>query len=861
MVDGRLNPPVVDNKTKAQCKGISTSSPIIISIPFLMNKSVGWSQFDFIALELKTVQSNTILSSKFFFCLKESLVLSDGKYWAYFDISSLEDTLKIGQHYKAQLAYGLGNPTSINTCTLGFWSNVTTFKYTAMPSLSIQKLDDSKENIHFYNYTGVYTNTGDPSEKVYSYEFKLYNSSNKLVATSGELLHNSSSDTDTTSSTDSWTTRQGLEQNKWYILVYTVKTVNGLEVTSPSYRLIDNQTIPSTLFDYCNFVATPNLDSAYIELSLQPKSNITQENRKFISGQFVLLRSSNEDNFNAWHKLTEFVLASHDTAVKKFICNDYCVSQGVVYRYALQAFNSEGLYSLREETKDVLMDFEDMFLSDGNRQLKIRFNPKVSSFKNTILESKMDTIGGKYPFFFRNGNVKYKEFPISGLISMLMDDNEEFMRGIQITSTKRTKTPAAASDAKDLPTALTGDNFRRERDFKLEVLDWLTNGQPKHFRSPGEGSYIVRLMNTSLSPTDSLSRMLHTFSCTAYEIADYTFENLRKYGMLMDEYLEIRELKILPVELHNIETGVVSNLNASTATLHAPPGLKFLYKLAGDRDPVEMSIGATGVFEFPKSVLAETPLQWISPPGNDPKGSYWLPGATLIYGQYLNYEVEDFSYIHSISITDKIAQWIGRDRNEIDFRLDEKKILKSVGMVYYLNISKRPIVISLSDVVPNGDGTYTFKEGNVIYHPGNNELIFFEGNYYDGETRRLIGPEVDFSFKLRADDIPIDMQGVSDLTSDIGDVLGCDSITSTGGRIIMSNVSDVDALYMGRGVYADIAYQEIHKTYSIEFVVGSDVKDAKDRYEDNKTPSNWEAYYEALDTYLQSQGGLIINAI
>jgi len=33
-----------------------------------------------------------------------------------------------------------------------------------------------------------------------------------------------------------------------------------------------------------------------------------------------------------------------------------------------------------------LADFEDMYLYDGKRQLKIRFNPKVDSFKNTIPE-------------------------------------------------------------------------------------------------------------------------------------------------------------------------------------------------------------------------------------------------------------------------------------------------------------------------------------------------------------------------------------------------------------------------------------------------------------------------------------------
>jgi hypothetical protein len=78
----------------------------------------------------------------------------------------------------------------------------------------------------------------------------------------------------------------------------------------------------------------------------------------------------------------------------------------------------------------VLADFEHAYLFDGKRQLKLAFNPKVSSFKNTVLESKMDTLGGKYPFFFRNAKVKYKEFPISGLISCLMDPDDKFLTGV-----------------------------------------------------------------------------------------------------------------------------------------------------------------------------------------------------------------------------------------------------------------------------------------------------------------------------------------------------------------------------------------------------------------------------------------------
>jgi len=39
-----------------------------------------------------------------------------------------------------------------------------------------------------------------------------------------------------------------------------------------------------------------------------------------------------------------------------------------------------------ETEYSILADFEDMFIYDGKRQLKVKFNPKVSSFKNTIPE-------------------------------------------------------------------------------------------------------------------------------------------------------------------------------------------------------------------------------------------------------------------------------------------------------------------------------------------------------------------------------------------------------------------------------------------------------------------------------------------
>mgnify|MGYP003304182359 CR=1 FL=1 len=56
--------------------------------------------------------------------------------------------------------------------------------------------------------------------------------------------------------------------------------------------------------------------------------------------------------------------------------------------------------------------------------------------------------------------------------------------------------------AKNKTTNLIGKNISNERIFKLKVLEWLTDGNPKIFRSPTEGNFIVRLINCSLTPTD-----------------------------------------------------------------------------------------------------------------------------------------------------------------------------------------------------------------------------------------------------------------------------------------------------------------------------------------------------------------------
>ena len=61
------------------------------------------------------------------------------------------------------------------------------------------------------------------------------------------------------------------------------------------------------------------------------------------------------------------------------------------------------------------------------RQLKLKYDFQISSYKTNISESKTDTIGSQYPYIRRNGNMYYRSFPITGTITAFMDDAQIFV--------------------------------------------------------------------------------------------------------------------------------------------------------------------------------------------------------------------------------------------------------------------------------------------------------------------------------------------------------------------------------------------------------------------------------------------------
>jgi len=112
----------------------------------------------------------------------------------------------------------------------------------------------------------------------------------------------------------------------------------------------------------------------------------------FIAGDYqfeplsiLLERASDIEDFSSWQRI-DIINLKNAYELSNFVYKDYSIEQGMFYQYRLAICDKKGYVSSYSYSNLIYSDFEDMFLYDGEKQIKIRFNPKVSSFKQTILE-------------------------------------------------------------------------------------------------------------------------------------------------------------------------------------------------------------------------------------------------------------------------------------------------------------------------------------------------------------------------------------------------------------------------------------------------------------------------------------------
>ena len=756
----KLYPPYIEGTLPAFCLSYDSSNTAIkgatIEVPFTPNSSVGDNEVAGLMLRMRTASTGSYL-----FAPIPSASFSASKGIATFILTADQaKMLNEGQYYKIQIAY-------ISTDTLvGYFSTVGIIKCTSKPKIYINNLSQESANFFTNYYVGTYDQSEckDQSEKVYSYEFIVYNDDDEIVYTTGEKLHQSSYDVDYTYSVDKAIIKDFNTTGITYSIQYKVTTLNNLQLSTPKYKLTNEDLVsPNQPIDILpesnqdngyitihfkgdldlnkswhyilkkdildsekvdgyyikdangrtalsiikdslmsvnnkiNFLKKYSLFKIYsqsykdpgflyawadnepmnktlynnryydttllndilnnIELSEEQKqqkidkliyyslissgrnlvNNLSYKYVKdnyidlkeydvvqsvpyeaFYYGSYILSRSSDKDNYSSWETIAQFRL--DEQAPSQFSIRDMTVEHGRKYIYGLQQTNIWGLISSRIKSKPYEVSFEDMFLFDGDKLLKIKFNPKMESFKTTILEQKTNTLGGKFPYITRNGATYYKEFPLGGLIACEMDEDQMFHKRIQgvahrhSTSVVQEKYDENGNliQVSDLPENATRDwhmfsdeNIFLEREFKLAVLEWLNNGQPKLFKSPYEGNYIVRLMNNELKPVEELGRMLHNFTSNAVEIADCTYENLVEYGFLNvnspSKYVGLwRSYQLGDPDLLNTDgnTEIIFDAGLETFTVQdlMPGDIIYLEFFDGTIEPI--MIGITGSYTY-----------------------------------------------------------------------------------------------------------------------------------------------------------------------------------------------------------------------------------------------------------------------
>ncbi len=716
-----------------------------LTVPFSMNKAVGAGEVQGFSLKIKTIQN-----TKYLFTTSKVLEKDlNSKYYVKFDIKEYKNKLVVGQHYKVQIAY-------IGSDGVGYYSTVGIVKYTEKPKISIDGMKAGRLNSSAYNYIGRYSQeNGDISEKEYKYNFIFTDDQKQVIKETGWTIHNSSNDDKTYLSTDEFSVPFELDKNKTYYLQYKVITNNKLEISTPKYRIAHQLSIEPDFTITLN--AAMNQDNGYVTLTMEGETNSDNEEIA-LNGAFLISRACEDTNFKQWDEVLRF--KARATYPSQWSYKDFTVQQGKRYVYSFQQYNDFDIYSDRILSNVLFVDFEDMFLYDGKKQLKIAFNPQVSSFKTDILETKTDTIGSKYPFFFRNGTVEYKEFGLNGLISYLSDEERLFMTDAEMGMDDKANymtrkvtidnsfTPdekyyqdmsAAGYNAYTLresyaddkenreildssrfrTTQLTGFNMSAERTFKLKVLEWLNNGEPKLFRSPGEGNYIVRLMNVSLSPEDTLGRMLHSFSCTAYEVDEYNYEKLNSYGITTTDTPEETQLKFKTITLDkkNLTTdNLITNDYAVTIRFEQMrPGDEVKISTEGGEDQI-IVIGATGTYlidvgtkilsaAFTEATVEKYKNQTL----NTPMVSY----------SYYDSVINEFSEITAMNFENVPAkQFIGEYEDIIS---TINNIKNSIVSFYYLHFLKRDVV----KIDINGDCANALA---AITEAGyNNNLYLYQG--------------------------------------------------------------------------------------------------------------------------------------
>lgn len=462
--------------------------------------------------------------------------VSDDKYYIEIKTSDIEEGFQINQYYKVQIRFTAAGAADVdltppqkidswlaaNLSNFSEWSTVCLVRGISVPSLNVSGFDISADttlwSLNNVDVVGrlTYADSAE-TDTLKSYQIKLYDINNQLLSDSGIIYSNAYSNINEFN----YTFEYAFNEGESYYFTFEYETAN-MYTESNTYEFMVVQEGADIL--NANLTATLDNINGCIVLNIKSK-----DDDDFFVGNITIRRTSSESNFTIWEDVhTE---SFEENSKLDYTWYDYTIKSGIYYKYIAQRRSSVGNrgIAIHAEGEPFMMLFDDMYLTGGDGQLNIRFDPSVSSFKRTVSESRTDTIGSKYPYIKRNGYVEYRQFPIGGTITHLMDPShlitsrEEIFRDSLDNYTEFNKDKNVRID--------NFNDWTYEREFREKVMDFLYANKVRLFRSATEGNILVKIMDINLTPNSTLGRRIYSFTATAYEVDAATIKNYDKYGI------------------------------------------------------------------------------------------------------------------------------------------------------------------------------------------------------------------------------------------------------------------------------------------------------------------------------------------
>ena len=558
-VNNNLFPPVVETYMPAFLIGNDTGSKGVCRIYFSISAYNSLNEIQNVQVAVLNQNTNmSILNKKKYPCevMLTNLKIdeertSDDKYYIEIQNDDIQDGFQINQYYKVQLRFtlaGTENPPGnigmppqewdettetyldaqkidswlvMNLSNFSEWSTVCLIRGISTPSLLLNGFDELS-NLTFLSLDNVsivgtltFENSAE-TDCLKNYQIKLYNTSNNLLFDTGLLYPNTYNNLNEIN----YTFEYAFNEGEQYYFTITYETMNMYkESLNYNFMLIQEN------IEKLNAILTAELDNENGAIILNLKG---KEGAGTFIGNITIRRASSENNFTTWEDVhTTFI---DENKKLDYTWTDYTIKSGIYYKYIAQKRTSLGNRGLAIHAKKepFMILFDSMYLTGEEGQLKIRFDPSVNSFKRTVSESKTETIGNQYPFVKRNGYLNYKQFPIGGTISWVMDKDELFTSKQEIFKDSLSKYEEFNKENK----INMFNDWTYEREFREKVMDFLYADKVRLFRSATEGNILIKLMDINFTPNATLGRRIYSFTATAYEIDECTVKNFDKYKII-----------------------------------------------------------------------------------------------------------------------------------------------------------------------------------------------------------------------------------------------------------------------------------------------------------------------------------------